>query len=74
MPDLASKPVRRVEARDTSFERLLDSDEAAALLNIHPKTLQKMARHGNIAGVQIGRLWRFRASELDRWLSGKLAG
>ncbi len=74
MPDLASKPVRRVEVRDISFERLLDTDEAAALLNIHPKTLQKMARHGNIAGVQIGRLWRFRASELDRWLSGKLAG
>ena len=74
MPDLASKPVRRVEVRDISFERLLDSDEAAALLNIHPKTLQKMARHGNINGVQIGRLWRFRASELERWLSGKLAG
>ena len=74
MPDLASKPVRRVEVRDISFERLLDSDEAAALLNIHPKTLQKMARHGNITGVQIGRLWRFRASELERWLTGKLAG
>jgi len=74
MPDLASKPVRRVETRDMSFERLLDSDEAAALLKIHPKTLQKMARHGNINGVQIGRLWRFRASELERWLSGKLAG
>jgi len=74
MPDLASKPVRRIEVRDISFERLLDTDEAAALLNIHPKTLQRMARHGNIAGVQIGRLWRFRASELDRWLSGKLAG
>ncbi len=74
MPDLASKPVRRVEVRDISFERLLDTDEAAALLNIHPKTLQKMARHGNIAGVQIGKLWRFRASDLERWLSGKLAG
>ncbi len=74
MPDLASKPVRRVEVRDISFERLLDTDEAAALLNIHPKTLQKMARHGNITGVQIGKLWRFRASDLERWVSGKLAG
>jgi len=25
-----------------TFEQLLDSDEAAALLKIHPKTLQKM--------------------------------
>ena len=50
MPDLASKPVRRVETRDMSFERLLDSDEAAALLKIHPKTLQKMARNGRYHG------------------------
>jgi excisionase family DNA binding protein len=73
MPDLASKPVRRVETRDTSFERLLDSDEAAALLKIHPKTLQKMARNGDITAVQIGRLWRFRASVLNDWLEHKMA-
>lgn len=73
MPDLASKPVRRVEVRDISFERLLDSDEAAALLKIHPKTLQKMARNGDITAVQIGRLWRFRASVLNDWLEHKMA-
>lgn len=50
------------------FEPLLDSDEAAALLKIHPKTLQRLARRGEIAGIQIGRLWRFRASALNRWL------
>lgn len=49
------------------FERLLDSDEAASLLKIHPKTLQRMARQGKIAGTQIGKLWRFRASDLDHW-------
>lgn len=73
MPDLASKPVRRVEVRDMTFERLLDSDEAAALLKIHPKTLQKMARNGQITAVQIGRLWRFRASVLNDWLEHKMA-
>ncbi len=55
-----------------SFERLLDSDEAAALLKIHPKTLQKMARNGDITAVQIGRLWRFRASVLNDWLEHKM--
>jgi excisionase family DNA binding protein len=54
-----------------NFERLLDSLEAAALLKIHPKTLQRMARNGEIAGVQIGRLWRFRASVLNSWLINK---
>lgn len=55
------------------FERLLDSDEAAALLKIHPKTLQRMARNREIVGVQIGKLWRFRASALNAWLEQKLA-
>ncbi|MGA7218924.1 MAG: helix-turn-helix domain-containing protein, partial [Candidatus Sulfotelmatobacter sp.] len=56
------------------FERLLDSDEAAALLGIHKKTLQRMARSGEVPGVQIGDLWRFRASTLDDWLASRLAG
>lgn len=56
-----------------NFERLLDSDEAAALLGIHKKTLQRMARTGEVPGVQIGDLWRFRASTLNEWLASKLA-
>jgi excisionase family DNA binding protein len=54
--------------REEEFEPLLDSAEAAALLKIHPKTLQKLARNGEVAAIQIGKLWRFRASALDEWL------
>ena len=55
------------------FERLLDSEEAASLLKIHPKTLQRMARQKRIAGIQIGKLWRFRVSALDDFLREKMA-
>ena len=51
-----------------TFEPLLTSDGAAALLGIHPKTLQKMARAGTVPAHRIGDLWRFRASELDSWV------
>jgi excisionase family DNA binding protein len=54
---------------DMEFEPLLDSTEAAALLQIHPKTLQKLARDGVVAGIRIGKLWRFRASALNEWLA-----
>ena len=50
------------------FEPLLDSDEAAALLRIHPKTLQKKARTGEIPGRHVGNRWRFRVSDLNDWL------
>jgi excisionase family DNA binding protein len=73
MTHLSSKPVRSAQVRELTFEELLDSDEAAALLKIHPKTLQKMARNGEITGVQVGKLWRFRASVLNEWLEHKMA-
>lgn len=71
MCDFERKPVQR--ASDNDFEPLLDSEEAAALLRIHPKTLQKLARLGEIDAIQVGKLWRFRASALNRWIE-KLAG
>jgi excisionase family DNA binding protein len=50
------------------FERFLDSHQAAELLQIHPKTLQRLARKGEIRAMRIGKLWRFRASDLDVWV------
>lgn len=47
------------------FEPLLDTDQAAAILHIHPKTLQRLARHGRVTGYRIGKLWRFHASDLE---------
>jgi len=55
-------------------EPLLDTDQAAAIMRIHPKTLQKLARRGTIRAVQIGKVWRFRASVLEDWIQQKLAG
>ena len=53
---------------------LLDSHAAAALLGVHPRTLQRMVLRGQIAGVQVGKLWRFRASAIDHWIDQKQAG
>jgi excisionase family DNA binding protein len=54
------------------FERLVDSLEAAAMLQIHSKTLQRLARKGEIRVMQIGKLWRFRTSHLDAWVHLRL--
>jgi excisionase family DNA binding protein len=56
------------EASAVAFEQVLNSEEAAALLQIHPRTLQKMAREGKVPAFRIGGLWRFRVSALDAWL------
>ena len=54
-------------AKRLSFERLLTTAEAARLLGVHPKTIEKWARSGTVPAYNLGR-WKFRASELDAWL------
>jgi hypothetical protein len=47
------------------LEPLLNSEQAAALVKVHPKTLLQYARNGLPAGLRVGNLWRFRASDLE---------
>ena len=60
-------------SRHPAPEPLIDSEEAAAIIGIHPKTLQKMARRGQFRGVHVGKLWRFRASTIEEWIARELA-
>jgi excisionase family DNA binding protein len=57
------------------YERLLTDAEAAQFLGgLHPKTVQRMARRGELPAYRIGRYWRFRTSELSAWLVLKSSG
>jgi excisionase family DNA binding protein len=59
------------------FEPLLDDKQAGEMLGLHPKTVQRLARRGELPAVRIGRYWRYRASVLNQWIevnsSGQLA-
>ncbi len=52
----------------SQFEPLLSDLHAGELLGLHPKTVQRMARRGELPAIRIGRYWRFRASALNRWI------
>ena len=54
-------------------EPLLDSHQAAAILKVHPRTLQRLVHRGEIAAVHVGKLWRFRASALEDWIDRGVA-
>src|SRR5438552_15496416 len=49
-------------------EPVWDCVEAARFLRLHPKTVKRMARRGQIPGCQLGRRWYFRPSDLDALL------
>ena len=51
-----------------SVERPLTCEEAAAFVRVHPKTVKRMARNGDLRGhFRFGR-WFFYVSELDCWM------
>ena len=52
-----------------THEPLLNDAEAARFLGgLHPKTVQRMARRGELPHYRIGKYYRYRASELSEWL------
>ncbi len=58
--------VRSTPAALTVADRLLDVHEAATLLGLKsPRTLYKWAYAGRIPSVKIGKLLRFRLSDLE---------
>lgn len=54
------------------LEPLIDANQAAAILKVHPVTLREMADLGKIPALKIGRCWRFRESSLDEWIRDRL--
>jgi excisionase family DNA binding protein len=55
--------------------KLLTPAEVGTLLQIHSKTVQRMAARREIPSLRVGRYWRFAPAEILRWISAKsLAG
>jgi excisionase family DNA binding protein len=54
-------PIREMEA-------FLTTDEVLIYLKITPRTIYRLIRSGELPAVRIGRQWRFRRADLDRWL------
>ena len=49
-------------------DKYIGAKEAAEYLGIKYVTLRAWIRQKKIPGYQIGRLWRFKISELDEWV------
>ncbi len=60
------------DGKRSVVERPLTCEEAAAFVRVHPKTVKRMARNGELPGhFRFGR-WFSYASELDCWMRTEL--
>lgn len=48
--------------------RLMDCAEVASLLKISKRGVQRLAFEGDLPHVYVGKLLRFEASEITRWV------
>lgn len=57
-------------------EPFIDASRAAEFVNLHRKTLLRLAREGSIPAHPLAgnkrRMWRFLVSELDAWARSKV--
>ena len=48
---------------------IMTIDEVAEYLDLHPLTVRRLARDGEIPAFKVGRQWRVKRAILDRWLA-----
>lgn len=57
----------KMEAQDTA-EQWVSVDQVAQHLNVKTFTIYKWLERKDMPAHKVGRLWRFKISEVDRWV------
>lgn len=47
---------------------LMDVQDVAIYLKLQKQTIYNWLNNGKLAGIKVGRVWRFRKSDIDKWL------
>jgi excisionase family DNA binding protein len=55
------------EQSKLGLPRVMTVKELSSYLRVHPSTIYKLLRRGEIPGFRIGTDWRFSADVIDRW-------
>jgi len=74
---LSNQNLRKAKSdgfRVTEVEsEILTLDEIAAYLKAGKRTVYRLAQKGEIPAFKLGGTWRFRRSELDRWIAESIS-
>jgi excisionase family DNA binding protein len=54
-------------------DEIFTLDEVSAYLKAGKRTVYRLAQGGNLPAFKLGGTWRFRRSELDRWIASEIA-
>ena len=54
-------------------DEIFTLEEVSAYLKAGKRTVYRLAQAGDIPAFKLGGTWRFRRSELDRWIGSEIA-
>lgn len=62
-----------LQLNETSNERWVSTKEIAQHLGVNKDTIHKWIRNDSIPCHRVGKLWKFRISEIDAWVEKGMA-
>jgi excisionase family DNA binding protein len=65
--------VKCTAAAGSRFPAFLTTEEVLDYLKVNPRTIYRLIRTGELPAVRIGRLWRFKRTDVDDWLERQRA-
>jgi excisionase family DNA binding protein len=60
--------------KESSASPVMSVEEVAEYLSLHPLTVRRLARDGEIPAFKVGRQWRVKRALLDAWIEQRSMG
>jgi excisionase family DNA binding protein len=58
-----------MDAANRDLDRVLTISEVAEVLRLHPTTIYRLVKRGDLPAFRIGGSWRVSRASIDLWLS-----
>lgn len=71
--EMIEDAVRKVTRERDAVPDWLDTDGVAQLVQLHPDTVARMARHGRLPAHRVGREYRFERAAIVAWMADRTA-
>ncbi len=55
-----------------AFEEPIGAGEAAKMLGVSSRTVIKLAERGELPGFRVGKLWKFRPSDIEDYIEQQI--
>lgn len=52
-------------------DKLLTTEQVSQILQVHPLTVLKYIKAGKLKGIKLGRVWRIREQEVEKFLEDR---